>query len=52
MMFKRFQHGYEGHGIGLYMVKKITTKLGGEVTFESNSNGSVFYLKFPMKKLN
>lgn len=46
-MFKRFHHGIGGHGIGLYMVKKFINKLNGRISFESDKNGTCFYLKFP-----
>ncbi len=46
-MFKRFHQGIDGHGIGLYMVRKFVIKLNGEISFESNENGTCFFLKFP-----
>lgn len=47
-MFKRFHHGIEGNGIGLYMVRKFTNKLNGQISFDSTENGTRFYLKFPL----
>lgn len=41
-------NGEISNGIGLYIVKKLTTMLGGTVTFESKENkGTKFVLEFP-----
>lgn len=38
----------EGTGLGLYIVKKLTARLGGEVWLESELNkGTTFYLRVP-----
>lgn len=43
----------EGSGIGLPLVKKIITKLGGEVSIDSEEGkGSTFTFTFPKKELN
>ena len=46
-MFKRFYDGeVAGSGLGLYMIKKHMQKLEGEISFESSTKGTVFYLEF------
>lgn len=46
-MFKRFdQSSIQGSGLGLYMIKKNMQKLSGQISFESSSKGTVFYLEF------
>ena len=46
-MFKRFdQRSIQGSGLGLYMIKKNMQKLSGQISFESSSKGTVFYLEF------
>lgn len=51
-MFKRFHDGgVQGSGLGLYMIKKHMQKLDGEISFESNSEGTVFYLKFSLEHI-
>ncbi len=43
-----FSRSHEGIGLGLTLVKKMTTIMGGEITVESEKHiGSVFSLKFP-----
>jgi signal transduction histidine kinase len=38
----------EGHGLGLSIVRRIVTKLGGEVGVESQiGQGSMFYFTLP-----
>lgn len=50
-MFSRLHSTAEGSGIGLYIVKKIMSKLGGQVTVESKVNlGTTFKLFFPQFK--
>lgn len=50
-MFQRFhKKSHEGSGLGLYLVKKHIDKLGGEISFESNTNGTVFFIKIPIIK--
>ncbi|MCW3787483.1 PAS domain S-box protein [Plebeiibacterium sediminum] len=42
---------YEGTGIGLAIVKKAMTRLGGDVWAESSeNNGAIFYLQIPKFK--
>lgn len=50
-MFKRFDSGdVQGSGLGLYIVKKNMQKLNGQISFESSSNGTTFYLEFKLTK--
>ncbi len=48
-----FQEGFrvnrdqQGHGLGLYLVKKLIDELGGEIALESSSTGTTFYIKLP-----
>jgi PAS domain S-box-containing protein len=37
----------EGHGLGLSIVQRIVTKLGGSVGVESSAQGSCFYFTLP-----
>ena len=46
-MFRRFHQDIEGHGIGLYTVKKFVHKLGGNLHLESSEQGTSIYLRFP-----
>jgi signal transduction histidine kinase len=42
------KHSEEGHGLGLYVVRRIIHQMGGEVGVESqDGNGSVFYFTLP-----
>ena len=42
----------EGTGLGLYIVKQVAEKLGGEVWFESiESAGTTFYVVLPLKTI-
>jgi signal transduction histidine kinase len=42
---------YDGHGLGLSIVKRIVDKLGGQVGFEPRKNGgSIFWFTLPTKK--
>ncbi len=53
-MFKRLQkrEDFESSGIGLSIVKLLTTKLDGTVSVHSQpGNGSQFILSFPKKKI-
>jgi signal transduction histidine kinase len=47
--FSRLSEGQvEGHGLGLSIVRRIVTKLGGEVGVESQiGQGSMFYFTLP-----
>jgi chemotaxis family two-component system sensor kinase Cph1 len=51
-LFKRMENSREfaGTGVGLAIVKRIMTKHGGMVWFESNNAGTVFYLSFTNTK--
>lgn len=51
-MFKTFSRlenakGFKGNGIGLSIVHRIMKRIGGSVNFESNGEGTTFYLTFP-----
>ncbi len=51
MVFERdFKYGATGHtGIGLYIVKKIVERYGGEITVRTNiPSGTIFELKLPL----
>ncbi len=37
----------EGTGIGLYICKKIVTKIGGTIKLESHADGTTFYITLP-----
>jgi signal transduction histidine kinase len=52
--FKRLRHvKVEGHGLGLSIVQRIVTKLGGQVGIESQpGQGSTFYFTLPGVKLS
>jgi signal transduction histidine kinase/tetratricopeptide (TPR) repeat protein len=51
-MFKRTSQSSKGNGLGLYIVKKATEKLSGEIKFESNTRtGSIFTISFPLSNL-
>lgn len=48
-MFKRFHPRTSfGSGLGLYMIKKSTEILGGEITFTDTGSGSCFELSIPL----
>ena len=52
-MFERLQNRkhYRGSGLGLSLCKKIIEGWGGEIWIENNdAGGSIFYLKFPVRK--
>lgn len=51
-VFKMFfrlhnRNEFEGTGLGLAIVKKLTEQLRGSIYFESDENGTTFFLKFP-----
>ncbi len=56
LIFQKFRQGedglnrkYEGSGLGLYIVKRLTELMNGKVYFESEvGHGTVFYVSFPM----
>lgn len=40
----------DGTGLGLYIIKAIVERLGGEINFESEENvGTTFYVKIPLR---
>jgi len=46
-LYKRFHHGIEGKGIGLYMVKVQVEQLKGSISVESETGvGTVFQIRF------
>jgi signal transduction histidine kinase len=48
MEFARFDETHTGYGLGLSIVKRIVTKLGGQVGIESPpGHGSLFYFTLP-----
>lgn len=52
-MFQRAHHHTEGSGIGLYLVKKVITNVGGDIEVESEfGKGTVFKVYFPNGKRN
>jgi len=53
-MYGRLNHGIEGHGIGLYLAKKIVDASGGEIIVESNPGAGtnfMIHLKTEVKNL-
>lgn len=45
-MFSRGHHGYDGTGVGLALVRKVVSRLGGKVGVESvPGNGSRFWIE-------
>lgn len=47
-MFYRATESSEGSGLGLYIVKNVMEKLGGQISFESTyGEGTTFIAKFP-----
>lgn len=51
-VFKMFfrlhnRNEFEGTGLGLAIVKKLTDQLKGSISFESDTTGTTFFLKFP-----
>lgn len=58
-LFKRFfrsknANHIQGTGLGLYIVKKYTSLMGGNIYFKSNNhdNGSTFFVEFPINNKN
>ena len=50
-MFKRFHDAsIPGSGLGLYLVKKQINRLGARINFESSSEGTTFFIEFPLVK--
>ena len=49
-MFKRLRSSDGGSGLGLYMVKKTTEKMSGEIDYESTSAGTKFTVTIPSRK--
>ena len=51
-MFRRYHRDSRGTGIGLYIVKRITEKYGGEVRVESEPDiGSTFIIRIPHESM-
>jgi signal transduction histidine kinase len=47
-LFQRAHNGYEGHGIGLAIVKRAAERMGGSVGVDSRPDeGSTFWLELP-----
>ncbi|MEO1060215.1 MAG: PAS domain-containing sensor histidine kinase [Actinomycetota bacterium] len=46
-MFQRFHHDTEGSGLGLAMVKRQVTRLGGDIDFVSSPAGTRFSISLP-----
>lgn len=47
-LYKRFHHGVEGKGMGLFMVKMQVERLGGKINIESEpGNGTTFTIELP-----
>jgi len=47
-LFQRAHNGYEGHGIGLAIVRRAAERMGGSVGLESQpSRGSKFWIELP-----
>jgi signal transduction histidine kinase len=53
-IFKMFYRGHErseGAGLGLYIVKKVVSRLGGRILFASEpARGTTFYVRLPLTK--
>jgi signal transduction histidine kinase/CheY-like chemotaxis protein len=48
-----YQGIYEGSGIGLYLVEKFITAMGGKITLESREGvGSKFFVTLPLKSVD
>lgn len=46
------EKGFDGNGLGLYIVKSIIEQTGGKIWFESKENiGSVFFISLPTKPI-
>jgi K+-sensing histidine kinase KdpD len=42
-------HNAHGMGIGLYLIKRIIQKLGGNIRYEAKKHGSNFVLTLPIE---
>ncbi len=49
-MFKRFHEGsVKGTGLGLALIRRAVSRLGGSISFESNSKGTCFAVDLPIE---
>lgn len=49
-MFVKSQQDFEGSGLGLFLVKKAVSSLGGEISLDSRDNGGAsFRIAFPRR---
>lgn len=50
-MFKRFHHeAAPGSGLGLSIIKKHVLSLNGQISFESSTEGTSFFIQIPVTK--
>jgi CHASE1-domain containing sensor protein/two-component sensor histidine kinase len=48
-MFKRFHpQTSHGSGLGLYMIRKSASMIGGEIGYKDTEGGSIFFVKLPI----